>query len=133
MKGIKLANVFVLLLLTAALALPLAGTAFAQTTAPPAPPSSPQAGPGRGQAGEWLQDLGLNDDQKAQIKSLRQKGREQVQAARNDSSLTPEQQKAKIKDIRKNTHTQVWSVLTPEQQQKAKEMRRERQQRRHGR
>jgi hypothetical protein len=44
---------------------------------------------------------------------------------RDDPSLTPEQKAAKKKAIHEATHDQINAVLTPEQQEKFKQMKRE--------
>jgi Spy/CpxP family protein refolding chaperone len=43
-----------------------------------------------------------------------------MEAARNDSTLTADQKKAKMQEIHKSTHEQVMQVLTPEQRQQMK-------------
>ncbi|MBZ5568471.1 MAG: hypothetical protein LAN64_11540 [Acidobacteriia bacterium] len=66
--------------------------------------------------------LNLTSDQRSKIEPLLQSQRQQVQAVRLDSSLTPEQKQAKVRDIRQSTKSQIDAVLTPEQQQQRKEM-----------
>jgi len=83
----------------------------------------------RGQ--RFAQSLNLTPDQEAEIKSIHENFKQQAQAIKNDSSLTPDQKKAKFKELRKSTHEQMMAKLTPDQQQKLKEMRKER--RGHGR
>lgn len=77
----------------------------------------------RGQ--KFAQALNLTPDQQAAIKSIHQNFRQQAQAIKNDSSLTPDQKKAKFKELRKSSHEQMMAKLTPDQQQKLKEMRKE--------
>jgi len=98
---------------------------------PPAP--SPQAAPPQQQSapppaaepeeGAPLSKLGLSDDQKKQIHSIRQQAQSQVQAVRSDTSLTPQQQTQQIRLIRRKAAQQVDGVLTPEQRQKYDEWR----------
>lgn len=71
----------------------------------------------RGNRGD-MAGLNLTDQQKAQIKSIREDARQQVQAIQNDSSLAKEQKMAKVKEIRKATIEQIKSILTPEQREK---------------
>ncbi len=73
--------------------------------------------------------LNLTEDQKAKIQPLMAAQQQQVQAVKQDTTLTPEQKQAKIKELRKSTHQQVMSILTPEQQQQMKNMRDMRQRR----
>ena len=77
----------------------------------------------RGQ--KFAEALNLTPEQKADLKGIRDNARQQAQAIKNDSSLTPDQKKAKLKDLRKSSHQQMMAKLTPEQQQKFKEMRKE--------
>ena len=73
--------------------------------------------------------LDLTEDQKARIKTVHEASRQTSQGIRNDSTLTDEQKKLKLVELRKQTHESVMSILTPEQQQKLKEMKNKRQQR----
>ncbi|MBZ5630120.1 MAG: hypothetical protein LAO06_14775 [Acidobacteriia bacterium] len=66
--------------------------------------------------------LNLTSDQKSKIQPLIQSQHQQVQAVRLDSSLTPEQRQAKVRDIRQGTKSQIDALLTPEQQQQLKQM-----------
>ena len=69
--------------------------------------------------------LGLTDAQKAQFQQIGQDMRKQGMAIRQDSSLTDDQKKAKMQELRKESHKQMFSVLTPEQKEKLKQMREE--------
>lgn len=62
--------------------------------------------------------LNLTADQKARIASIRESSRTQIAAVRADTSLTPAQKVAKIKDIRLSAKKQMDQVLTPEQRTK---------------
>jgi Spy/CpxP family protein refolding chaperone len=75
--------------------------------------------------GRLLQSKNLTDAQKAQVKSIFQDAKTKVQAVRNDKSLTPDQQKAQIRDIFTAAKEQVKQILTPEQQQKLAQERKE--------
>ena len=80
----------------------------------------------RGERGEkFAKELNLTADQQAELKSIRENMRQQAQAIKNDSSLTADQKKAKFKELRKSTHEQMMAKLTPDQQAKFKEMRKE--------
>jgi Spy/CpxP family protein refolding chaperone len=67
--------------------------------------------------------LNLTEDQKAKLTPVFQAQMQQMQALRQDASLSAEQKKAKMQQIREDTHKQVLGVLTPEQQQQLREMR----------
>jgi len=96
---------------------------------PPANPSapSPQASPPPQQSapppaaepeeGAPLNKLGLSDDQRKQIHSIRKQAESQVQTVRNDTSLTPQQQTQQIRQIRRKALQQIEDVLTPEQRE----------------
>jgi len=88
----------------------------------------------RRERGEKLaKELNLTPEQQAELKSIRENAKQQTQAIKNDTSLTPDQKKAKFQDLRKSTHEQMMAKLTPDQQAKFKEVRKEhRGHRRHG-
>jgi periplasmic protein CpxP/Spy len=103
---------------------------------PPAPPGQEpgqtQAGPGK----TWNRDadlndpkLNLSDDQKTQIKKLRENQHAQLQALRNDSSLSEDQKREKFRQVRQDTTKQIEALLTPDQRkvwaEKQKEWRQE--------
>jgi periplasmic protein CpxP/Spy len=69
--------------------------------------------------------LNLTDDQKAKLKPILQDQMQQVKAVREDTSLSQEQKRAKMKSIHESLHEQINAVLTPEQQAKFKQMRQE--------
>jgi periplasmic protein CpxP/Spy len=69
--------------------------------------------------------LNLTDDQKAKLKPILQDQMQQMKVVREDSSLSQEQKRAKMKSIHESLHDQINAVLTPEQQAKFKQMRQE--------
>jgi protein CpxP len=69
--------------------------------------------------------LNLTDDQKAKVKPILQDQMQQMKAVREDSSLSQEQKRAKMKSVHESLHDQINAVLTPEQQAKFKQMRQE--------
>ncbi len=73
-----------------------------------------------------LAELNLTADQKAQIKAIHQNAKAQVAEVRTNSSLSDAEKKAQIKSIRVNSLQQVNALLTPEQQAKLAQMRRDR-------
>lgn len=79
---------------------------------------------GRKHRGEWA-GLNLSAEQKAQIKTIMQNARANVQAVRNDTSLSPAEKKAQLKAIHADSKSRISAVLTPEQQAKWKAMRQE--------
>lgn len=86
-------------------------------------PGGPDGPRGPGGPGA-LARLGLSADQQAKLQAIHQGTKSQIDAVRNDSSLTREQRQAKIKSIFDSTRQQTLGILTPEQQQKFGEGRR---------
>lgn len=81
-------------------------------------------GPRGGQMVERMaEELGLSAEQTAKVKAIHEAARPQMEAIRNDASLSREQKREKSQAIQKDTEAKVDAVLTPEQQAKAKEMR----------
>jgi Spy/CpxP family protein refolding chaperone len=107
------------LAVTSTLAVSLAGLAGAQT----ATGTDNSAANATTQKQSGKNELGLNADQKSQIKQIRQNEKQQIQAVKTDNSLSKDQKKAKIKDIRQNSTSQINGLLTPEQQKKFAEKR----------
>lgn len=77
--------------------------------------------------GEGFQkELGLSSDQQQKMEQLRSDFRNRFSSLRNDNSLTDDQKKAKMQDMRKQQQEQMKSILTPEQIQKMESLRKER-------
>jgi periplasmic protein CpxP/Spy len=76
--------------------------------------------------------VNLSDDQKAKLKPILQDQMQQMKAVREDSSLSEEQKRAKMKSIHESLHDQINAVLTPEQQAKFKQMKQEQMQKHKG-
>jgi periplasmic protein CpxP/Spy len=108
-----------------------AGLTFAQTSQEsPAPTPDKHGGMHTGEsADQHLQvlseKLSLTDDQKATLKPILQDQMQQMKAVREDSSLSQEQKRTKLKSIHEALHDQINAVLTPDQQAKFKQMRQE--------
>jgi Spy/CpxP family protein refolding chaperone len=91
-----------------------------------------EGGPGRGdrgprgggRGGPGFARLGLSADQQAKLKEIHQGARNQIDAIRNDSSLTRDQRQAKVRSIRESIGQQANTILTSEQQQQLRERRR---------
>ena len=71
------------------------------------------------------QQLNLSDDQRAKLAESRKANMEKIQAIRNDASLTDDQKKEQIKDLMKAQKANMKSVLTDEQREKMKEMKKD--------
>ena len=133
-----------LLFAAAVLALP----AIAQQSQEPGTgqttPQPGQSGPGGqsqgGQRGPWARGggqrqrmetlarkLNLTDDQRQQFRQIGQRTRQQAMSIRSDSSLTDDQKKEKLQALRKQSHQEMFAILTPEQKEQLKQMREQRQ------
>jgi Spy/CpxP family protein refolding chaperone len=107
-------------LATAATMLALCALPFTLRAQDPPPSTTQSQQAGQGKHESEMANLNLTDDQKTQIKKLHEDAKTQMDAARNDSTLTPDQKKAKMEQIHKATHEQVMQLLTPEQRQQMK-------------
>ena len=96
-----------------------------QTPPPSAAPSGSQSGEAPAGAKHGRMDvdrpeddpaLNLTDDQKSKIASIRSDTKDQYKAINKDTTLSDTDKQAKLKELRKTTRAQVWTVLTPEQQ-----------------
>ena len=102
---------------------PIAGaqdsTAPKPATPPPADGSTPPPRARRGAPGGQLQailnKLDLTDDQKDKVKPIVKDQTEKLSALRADSSLSREDQRAKMKEITDATDVKLKAILTPEQ------------------
>ncbi len=94
---------------------------FAQTTAQvpagAAPTNPTTMRPGRARREPCWQVAGISQSAMQQRKSLEENARSQVQSVCNDSSLTPQQKREKIRQIHQQTQQQVEGVITPQQRQ----------------
>ena len=78
------------------------------------------------QAVHLSKKLGLSADQTAKLEPILSEQRDQVTALRQNSSLTPDQRKAQMHDLKRNTRQQLAAVLTPDQMQQWQTMRKQR-------
>lgn len=89
-------------------------------------------GGGGGPTIEMLtKQLDLTPDQQEKIKPILDTLHTAVQTARQDTSLTPEDKMAQIKDARQTANTAMDAVLTPDQQAKFEAMQEKMRARRH--
>jgi Spy/CpxP family protein refolding chaperone len=68
-------------------------------------------------------DLNLTDDQVAKMQAQRESSIEQMKAIRENSSLSEEQRKAQLMDLRKSNHDSMNNILTADQLKKKEELR----------
>lgn len=79
------------------------------------------------------QHLNLTEDQKSKITPILQSQMEQARSIRQDTSLTPDQRRAKMKELRESTRSQIEPILTPEQREKMENFAQRRKEMRGGR
>ena len=92
------------------------------------PPTSRQARPAHGQAERELQrmsaTLNLTEEQKVRILPILQERNQQLKDLRAKTSLPQGYARAKATEIRKSARRRIEQILTPEQREKQKAMRR---------
>jgi periplasmic protein CpxP/Spy len=101
------------------LATTFAGVTFAQSPAQDqsTPPAASQPAH---KHGDRFAGLNLTDDQKAQIKKVREEAKAKSDAIMADSSLSEADKKAQVRAIRMDARKQTREVLTPEQRKQLK-------------
>jgi len=67
-------------------------------------------------------ELNLSDDQKQQLKPILQNEFQQLKAVKDDTSLSDDQKRTKVGEIRGNAKSQMSTILTPDQQKKLETM-----------
>lgn len=68
------------------------------------------------QAARLAKRLGLSDDQTSKLTTILQDRQQQLAAVRSDSSLAPQDRRAKLHSIQQGADTQINAMLTPDQQ-----------------
>jgi Spy/CpxP family protein refolding chaperone len=72
---------------------------------------------------EWLtKELNLTAEQQAKVKPILEDQNKQMKTMREDTTLTQEQKREKMKQLHESTHSQINDILTPEQQKKFAEL-----------
>lgn len=130
----KFTNRILLAALTSVLLLPFSAHAQQKDQSQNTQPQNAQPnGMRRGHMAErqhmamLAQKLNLTDAQKTQFQQISRDTRKQAMTIRQDSTLTQDQKREKITALRKQSHQQMFSVLTPEQKEQLKQMREQRQ------
>jgi Spy/CpxP family protein refolding chaperone len=70
-------------------------------------------------------ELNLTADQQQKVEKIRSGYRTKMQALRNDNTVSQEQKKVKVKELKKQQQEKIKTVLTKEQQEKMKSLRQE--------
>jgi periplasmic protein CpxP/Spy len=76
---------------------------------------------GMGEGKGKFEGLNLTDEQKAKMKAVWESKKPQLKAIRENTSLTPEQKKEKLKTLRDSIKNEMKAILTPEQQKTLEE------------
>ena len=103
--------------MVAALAEPLA---LAKPHAAPAPQAASKEGRMQGGLQAAVESLNLTDDQKAKVKDIFADAKAKRETVSNDTSLSDDQKKAKMKELHAGTLAKLNEVLTPDQQTELK-------------
>jgi len=110
----------------------LAASGVAQDNPPSQGPSEHWGGHGRPDPAKRTEmltkQLSLTSDQQPKVLDLMKSEQSQMEKVRSDSSLSQDDRRAKMTDIRKSTDDQVRALLNPDQQKKFDEMQSRREQ-----
>ena len=116
------------------IAVPFATTQENPSNNQPASPSQDHGGWRHGppdpaqRTKELTEQLKLTADQQTKVQDIFQSERSQMETLRQDSSLSQEDRRAKMMEIRKNTNSQVRALLDATQQKKWDDMQAQRDQ-----
>lgn len=108
---------------------------MAQDNAPP-PPDQQSAPPPANNGGQMrrgpvdparrtqalTKKLNLTADQQTKVQSIFEAERSQMEATRQDSSMSPQDRHAKMMDMRKSSDSQIRAILDPNQQKQWDDM-----------
>ena len=72
------------------------------------------------------QELSLTAEQQKKLSEMRTAFRARLENIQNDNSISQDQKRSKMHDLRKERREQMQSLLTPEQLEKMKEVRQQR-------
>jgi Spy/CpxP family protein refolding chaperone len=124
-------SIVVLTLAFTALLMSVGPTSHALQTAPAAQEHSAMGGSTMGpmtaeaRLKMLTEKLNLTEDQQAKLKPILEDQSKRMKALHDDTSLTPTDKQAKMKEIHESSIEKFNTILTPEQQTKWKQMRQE--------
>ena len=72
-----------------------------------------------------VKDLNLSKQQKKEIKKNKKSDKVKVAAIKNNAALTQQQKKNQLIQLHKEKHDKLESILTPEQKEKMKQMKKD--------
>ena len=97
---------------------------FAEDEKPKAPERPAARAPGE-RLKMLTEKLGLTEEQQGKIKEIFAKNMPKAKEVREDAALSQEDKRAKMMELRKAEAEEIRAVLTPEQQEKMKALRKE--------
>ena len=109
----------------------VAQTSHALQTAPAAPEHGAMGGHAMGamtpesRLKMLTEKLDLTEDQQAKLKPILEDESTQMKTLHDDTSLAPEDKRAKMKELHESSVEKMNAILTPDQQAKWKQMRQE--------
>ena len=114
--------------LTAIAALAFAALVAFNANAADAPKGEAKERPAgvRAGGGRIVEELGLTAEQKPKVEAVMKDAAEKRKALRDDTALTPEQRREKVKAIGEETKTKLKGILTAEQLTKFEELQKNR-------
>jgi hypothetical protein len=90
--------------------------------------STDKAAKTTGDRKQMLKELNLTKAQKVKLKGMRQDGKTKMDAVQNDTQLSAEEKKTKLKELKKQQLQNTLSVLNDEQKAKFKQMQKDKKQ-----
>ena len=72
-----------------------------------------------------VKELNLTNEQKKQVKKYKKSDKVKVTAIKNNAALTEQQKKDQLMQVRKEKHDKLETILTPEQKEKMKQMKKD--------
>src|SRR5690348_12465731 len=97
-------------------------TGQSSSSSPAATPGQAGANAPQGHPGSVEEALQLTPEQKSKLQPIIQEEVTQINSVRNDASLSMDQKRSKIEEIKKTSFPKILAVLTPEQQKKLADM-----------
>jgi len=92
----------------------------------------PDQGPGRARRGGMMspeaqlkhltEELSLSDSQQTAVKAILEETQKQAETVRADTSLTPEDRRAKMRTLHESAHSKIRDLLNAEQKKKFDEL-----------
>jgi len=72
-----------------------------------------------------IKQLHLTSQQKHELKTFHKSAKQQVTAIKNNTALSEQQKKEQLEQLKEKRHEKLEAILTPEQKEKLKELKKE--------